>query len=90
MKKTELTKREIMNPKINDKFNYLNSQELGFMKFLQFLHFKIKLQAPFVVKIDDYIGMKSNPMMYRVQILTSDVRSTWAKNREKLISSKFR
>ena len=34
--------------------------------------------------------MKSNPMMYRVQILTSDVRSTWAKNREKLISSKFR
>ena len=34
--------------------------------------------------------MKSNPMMYRVQILTSDVRSTWAENREKLISSKLR
>ena len=31
--------------------------------------------------------MKSNPMMYRVQILTSGVRSTWAVNREKLISS---
>ena len=34
--------------------------------------------------------MKSNPMLYRVQILTSDVRSTWAENREKLIISKLR
>ena len=30
-----------------------------------------------------------NPMNSRIQILTSDVRSTWAENREKLISGKF-
>ena len=41
------------------------------------------------IQSDVKTRMKSNPMMYRVQILTSDVRSTWAENREKLISSKL-
>ena len=30
-----------------------------------------------------------NPMIHRVQILTSDVRSTWAMNRQKLINGMY-
>jgi len=36
MKKTELTKREVMNAEINEEFNYLNSQEFGFECILKF------------------------------------------------------
>ena len=42
-------------------------------------------------KIHDDVKSRKiyNPMNNRVQILTSDVRSTWAANREKLISGKL-
>ena len=36
MKKTELTKREVMNAEINEEFNYLNPQEIGFECILKF------------------------------------------------------
>ena len=42
-----------------------------------------------VINNDVRTRVKFCPLMHRVQILTSDVRSTWAVNREKLINGKW-
>ena len=42
-----------------------------------------------VIHNDVRTRVKFCPLMDRVQILTSDVRSTWAVNREKLINGKW-
>ena len=42
------------------------------------------------INTDMKTRMNMNPMDHRVQILTSDVRSTWAMNRQKLIDGIYK
>ena len=63
----------IMYVKMDNK--WLSVEEL--QKGLNFIHNDVKTR-----------DKKQNPMIHRVQILTSGVRSTWAAQRQKLISGK--